>query len=429
MFDQSSYSIVLLKDLFESDRLFIGHNIKFDLKYLYYYDIWPNHVYDTMLVEQLLWLGWGSDAFYNGISIDDYTQSNYNWPYLEENGLRKFNASLKATANNRLGIELDKTVRGKIVSVGLTPEVIDYAATDVEWLEDIKESQQVDIEREDLQTAVKFENEFVLCLAYIEFCGAKLDVDKWTAKMAKDKANLDKYVKALNDFVLNYFNSKNGNIRLKTIRAEHIVDSQWLHSEEELKRFGFIIYRHNDNAKKYYTRDSNIPEVGKLYCEEVDIPFPFVNQNLQGDLFEGFNTTPYCTLNWASTKQLIPFFELLGFKLEVFDKKTKKLRKSVDTKTIESQKDVCPELVDVYVNYKAAAKVCDSFGEKWLKAINPVTHRIHADFHQLGTFSARLSCGGGESAVNMQQLPRDKETRAAFVAEKGNLWISEDYMS
>ena len=29
----------------------------------------------------------------------------------------------------------------------------------------------------------------------------------------------------------------------------------------------------------------------------------------------------------------------------------------------------------------------------------------------------------------MQQLPRDAETRACFVAEEGNLWISEDYQS
>ena len=39
VFDQSSYSIASLKDLFESDREFIGHNIGFDLKYLYYYNI------------------------------------------------------------------------------------------------------------------------------------------------------------------------------------------------------------------------------------------------------------------------------------------------------------------------------------------------------------------------------------------------------
>ena len=29
--------------------------------------------------------------------------------------------------------------------------------------------------------------------------------------------------------------------------------------------------------------------------------------------------------------------------------------------------------------------------------------------------------------VNLQNLPADKETRACFIAEEGNLWISADY--
>ena len=44
----------------------------------------------------------------------------------------------------------------------------------------------------------------------------------------------------------------------------------------------------------------------------------------------------------------------------------------------------------------------------------------------------RLSCGGKDkenktSYLNLQNLPADEETRAAFVSEKGNLWASADY--
>ena len=119
----------------------------------------------------------------------------------------------------------------------------------------------------------------------------------------------------------------------------------------------------------------------------------------------------------------------MGYNVELFDKKEKRKKKSVAAEVIKSQRSICPELTDAYVEFKKFEKVCDSFGEKWLKAINPVTHRIHADFHQLGTDTARLSSGGGESAVNVQQIPRDSETRACFVSEEGNVWISEDYDS
>ena len=431
VFDQSSYSVELFKDFFESDRLFIFHNASFDLKYLYYYNIWPKHVYDTMLAEQLIWLGYSHRA----VSPEEYEDEEYNFPYLEkENKLTheiyyEYSCSLKAVGKNRLGIELDKTVRGRIVKVGLTPEVIQYAGTDVMHLEDIKDSQQKDIDRENLQKAVDLENEFVKVLAYIEFCGVKLDTNKWKAKMAKDKAKLDKASKELNDFVLNYFNSHNGNIRKRTIISEHITDTQWIHDEEELKKYNIKINLPSKKSKRYYTRNSGIEEVGLLYCEELEIPFPYIEQNLQMDLFQEFDPTPFCNINWKSPKQTIPFFELMGFKLDTFDKKTKQKKKSTDSDTIKSQRSICPELADAYIKFKEAAKVCDAFGENWLKAVNPVTKRIHADFHQLGGDTARLSCGGGEASVNVQQLPRDAETRACFVSEPGNLFISEDYMA
>ena len=431
VFDQSSYSITLLKDLFESDKLFILHNAAFDLKYLYYYNIWPKHIYDTMLAEQLIWLGYSHRA----IDPNEYVEEQYNFPYLEKENKQthkiyyEYSCSLKAVSKNRLNIELDKSVRGKIKSVGLTPEVIEYAATDVMHLEDIKISQQKDIDNENLQKAVELENEFVKVLAYIEFCGVKLDVNKWKAKMSKDNDRLKNALSKLNNFVLKYFNEHNGNIRTKTILYESIVDTQWLHNNEELKEYNIVLQQPSKKSKRYYTKPSGNKNIGLLYCEEIEISFPYIEQNLQMDLFQDFDPTPYCVINWSSPKQTIPFFELLGFKLDTFDKKTKEKKKSVDSNTIKSQKHVCPELADVYIEYKEASKVCSAFGENWLKAINPVTGRIHADFHQLGGDTARLSCGGGESAVNVQQLPRDSETRACFVSENGNVWISEDYKS
>lgn len=128
--------------------------------------------------------------------------------------------------------------------------------------------------------------------SYIEFCGVKLDSNKWKAKMAKDKAKLDKALKRLNDFVLQYFNSHNGNIRLKTIVSEHIVDSQWVHSEEELKKYNIKVYPPSKKPKRYYTRESEVKDIGLLYCEELEIPFPYIEQNLQGDLFTGYSTEP-----------------------------------------------------------------------------------------------------------------------------------------
>lgn len=390
-----------LKEYLESDRLFLFWNAQFDLMFLYHHNVWVNHVYDGMLAEQLLYLGY-------------------------DNGIIGY--SLKDSAY-RYGIaDIDKSVRGAIINEGLTERVVIYAAGDVMYLSAIRDKQMVKIKEEHLEKALEIENEFVKCLAYIKYCGVHLDVDKWKAKMAKDRAKLDEAIKELNDWVIQYFYKCNGDTKTMTIETEEIVDSQYLHDAEKLHKQGFDIVPLDNNAISYYKKESNNPKVGLLYCQKVRRKFPYLKMDYQGDLFSGFNTDPICILNWSSQKQIIPLFEHLGFKLDTFDKKTKEKKKSVGKDIIKAQKHICT-IAPIYLKYKEADKVCSAFGQNWLNAINPESHRIHVDFHQLGTATARLSSGGGPYKLNLQQLPHDAVTRACFTAMKGNKWISCDYDS
>lgn len=329
--DCTSVDIHLFKEYMENpQRTFLGWNIKFDLKFLYHQRIVPLRVYDGYLAEKLLWLGYPA-------------------------GMHEM--SLKAASINYLGVDMDKSVRGKIIQTGLTEDVIVYAAGDVSYLGKIRDKQLVELEKKGLLKAIDFENEFVKCLAYIEYCGAKLDVDKWKIKMATDLNNLEKYEAELNEWV-----------------------------EES--------------------------EYSSKYCPV----------NIQGDLFNGFDTKPRCHINWTSSQQVIPLFEELGLNLKVLDKKTKHYKKSVDIKVVEPQASKSP-LIPIYIKYKKAAIIVNTFGQKFLNLINPVTGRIHANFNQLGTDTGRLS----STEPNLQNLPHDAQTRACFVSDKGNRWISADY--
>lgn len=329
--DCTSVDIQLFKPYLEDpQRTFLGWNIKFDLKFLYHQRIVPLKVYDGYLAEKLLWLGYPA-------------------------GMHEM--SLKAASINYLGVDMDKSVRGKIIQTGLTEDVIVYAAGDVSYLGKIRDKQLVELEKKGLLKAIDFENEFVKCLAYIEYCGAKLDVDKWKTKMISDLNNLDRYEAELNEWV------ENSNYSSK-------------------------------------------------YC----------SINTQGDLFSGFDTKPRCHINWTSSQQVIPLFEELGLNLKVLDKKTKHYKKSVDIKVVELQASKSP-LIPIYIKYKKAAIIVNTFGQKFLNLINPVTGRIHANFNQLGTDTGRLS----STEPNLQNLPHDAQTRACFVSDKGNRWISADY--
>lgn len=366
--DCTTVDITLFKEILETKRV-IGQNLKFDLQFLYNYGVIPRKLYDTMIAEQTMYLGYPAGVKYY---------------------------SLQSIAKERLGIDIDKSIRGEIIWRGLSSEVILYAAGDVTYLEKIMWSQVAEAKRKDCLKAIELECRFVPVIAYMEWCGIKLDESKWRTKMATDKKNLDESIDKLNQFVIRKY------------------------KEDQVK----------------FER--------------------FVKVNLQGDLFEGFDTEPKCNILWSSSAQVIPLAQALGFDTVVQDKKTGEDKDSVLEKHLKSQKGICDEFLleyfgrgepeddDYYPGYTGSAKRVSSFGQGHLDAINPQTGRIHTKYKQLGADTSRMSCGSkndfntdlakvkglSPSRVkypNIQQLPHDEETRACFVSEKGNLWVSCDY--
>lgn len=348
--DCTTVDINLYKDLIEN-KLIIGQNLKFDLQFLYNHRIIPRRVYDTMIVEQLLYLGYPPGTI---------------------------SYALNAIAERRLGINIDKTVRGEIIWRGLDERVIIYAAGDVTYLEKIAKLQIEECKKKDCLVGAKLECDFVPVIAYLEWCGIKLDEDKWKAKMKNDTLNLQRAKMALDKFVTS-----------------------------------------NPALTKYY------------YVEN------------QGDLFGGFDTTPHCSINWSSSRQVVQIAKDLGFDTTTQDKKTGEDKDSVLEKHLKGQKGINDEFLKLYFDYQEYAKVVSSFGQGHLDVINPKTGRIHTVYRQLGTISGRMSCGSQQpntdlakfkqipakrcTSPNMQQLPHDATTRSCFISEVDNVFVSVDW--
>lgn len=424
VFDWTTLGVLekrILKDYFESDRVFLGWNLMFDLGFLYVNDIWPKHIWDGMIAEKLIFLGFPpvlSVELYNELQLPDYT------PAYDKDGVLRYyelSYSLKAAAERRCKINIDKTVRGKIIDEGLTEEVIVYAAGDVMWLEDIKEEQDKELDRQDLQKAMAFECEFIKSLAYAKHCGVHLDANKWVEKMERDLSRLKKAEDALNKWVVDWEKNKMSSSVSPGEPIEYVdpnligeSDSEWLLSH------GYVRYPAGDKPNPRF------PGNRMQAYKKREPKSKYTVKDLQGNLFEGFNTEPRCIVNWSSSKQVIPLFEELGIQVKTFDKKTKREKKSVEEKLLAPQaKDF--SIIPLYLDYQGASKVVSTYGDNWLKAINPKTGRIHVELHSIGTDTARVSSGGGVYKLNLQNLPHDEETRACFTAEKGNVWISCDY--
>jgi len=80
-------------------------------------------------------------------------------------------------------------------------------------------------------------------------------------------------------------------------------------------------------------------------------------------------------------------------------------------------------VIQKLIEYRAAQKSLTSYGENILTFISPKTHRIHADFFQIGAPTGRLSCHD----PNLQQVPNSPEYRSCFTAPSGRKLIIADY--
>lgn len=169
--DLTTIDINDYKELLETKGL-IGHNLKFDLRFLYHYRIIPTKVYDTFLGEKTSRLG-----------------------------IESHRCSLSACVLRHCGVVLSKEERLNITG-RLTEGFVKYSAYDVKYLHELKERQEFIQLADGTSVSIELDNKFVLVLAYIEYCGMKLDVDKWTAKIEKVQKIADEAEAQLNQYIL-----------------------------------------------------------------------------------------------------------------------------------------------------------------------------------------------------------------------------------
>jgi DNA polymerase-1 len=74
------------------------------------------------------------------------------------------------------------------------------------------------------------------------------------------------------------------------------------------------------------------------------------------------------------------------------------------------------EEIRVLLEYRTVQKSLTSYGENILDEINPVTGRLHANFHQIGAPTGRFAC----TNPNVQQIPHAREYRRCVRAQGEN---------
>ena len=347
--DCTTIDINKYKDILEN-KLLIGQNLKFDLQFLYTKGIHPMKVYDLMIVEQFIHLGYppGSISY-----------------------------SLAAMAERYLGIYLDKSIRGQIRYRGVDSDVIIYGASDVKYMGKITQFQMKTVKERNAVKGAKIECDFTPVVAYLEWCGIKLDIQKWQDKMKQDQENLKASIKRLNDYC----------IQKPELKKWVYIDTQGdLFSGYNLEPQFKVDWQKNEAIKVFQALGFNTKAISKITGKEADS----VTEKLL-----------------APQKGIDDEFLKLYFDYQGFYKVTT----SFGQGHLNAINPVTGRIHTVY------------------RAIGTISGRMSSGSSQPNEDLAKLKSIPAKDCTypNMQQLPHDKITRSCFVSEKGNLFCSCDY--
>lgn len=291
--------------------------------------------------------------------------------------------SLKDLVKKYCGVELNKDVRETFIDFSgeFSQEQLLYSALDVRYLLEIKDKQSKLLEEQRQTRVIDLECKLAPVIATMQLNGITLDKDYWLSLAKESEISAIEWEKKVKQFILDRIPYSRYNNLYELLEALKVQ----LPTFEEM---GGMI--------------TPIKKVKKV------------------DLFKSITDLSACRsflekfFEVGSSTQMLQALRLLGINIPDTNAKT---LKRVDPKSKNY------EVISLLLDYRESDKSVSSFGENYFKYINPVTGRIHTSYHQLGTFTGRMS----SSNPNLQQVPREQKYRKSFIARPGYKLISADF--
>jgi DNA polymerase I-like protein with 3'-5' exonuclease and polymerase domains len=201
----------IVEKILKNDKLEkLLQNAKYDLKWFLRWGVNPKNIYDTMLAEQVLYCGY------------------------EGHG-----ASLDVLGERYCGTIISKAIRGKINTLGLTSEVVEYAAGDVKYLHKIKDEQWKRAEEYELFTTIEKECEVVRVFAAMEYNGIFLNEEEWLTVEKEHIIKKDEAINVLYKWILSSKISKKVNTYYDMFKGLTVVIN-FNSSQQVVKLFNLV---------------------------------------------------------------------------------------------------------------------------------------------------------------------------------------------
>jgi hypothetical protein len=150
-----------------TEATIVAHNALFDLGFLSSLGFEPGRVADTMIFSQLLYAGAKVEPLKRG-------QTSHN---------------LDSVVVRELGLQLDKTHQSSDWGGTLTPEMIEYAAKDVEVLLPLYDVLKAKIEEAGLTYVAEIEHRALPAVVWMSSAGVPIDADGWKEHARETEAD------------------------------------------------------------------------------------------------------------------------------------------------------------------------------------------------------------------------------------------------
>lgn len=366
--DFEKYRKVLHYILNKEDTLILGHNIKFDYKFIKKVIPDINCKFGCTYINQQIIMS-GLDASFSLASLVD--------KYCQE--------------------VMDKRIRKNFIGRTndlFTQDELDYALGDVEYIETIYNLQLDILKGYNLLNVQELESNCIPVYGDIEFTGFRVNRQYWQTEIIDYYTKELKFVKSLLDSIIVAYGESKYLNKFKSID---------LFSGEEV----FLEIGSRRSVKTGSPTTINWSSSQQI----TDVYKTLYKMKLLN--YEEVETTGYDTiitysgefnkLSTASIEDQLEYLKMLS--ISSSDKSSEHLSAAL------------------YV-YKKINKLLTSFGVNYLdKFVSEEDDRIHPEFHQIGTDTGRVSC----SNPNMQQIPSINQFRGAFQAIPGWKLLTLDY--
>jgi DNA polymerase-1 len=316
----------------------VGHNLKFEyLHILHNYGVRIENIYDTQISEMVLTCG-----------------------------LKDVKVSLEACIEKYLNITVQKETRLEFLKIKDRPfsyKQLKYGADDILLPLKIKELQEKEIEKWQLQNVLDLELKYVAVLGDIEYKGMYFDADAWTVIYNDNLPIYHKAKEKLNNFVIKYFS-----------------DTKFVSKQLDL---------------------FNPPGCNIMWSSSTQVV----------ELFKHMNACPQdMIMNIKKKKKELKYTVNATVLLSSLHDLNK------------DQPQHIKDFILDYVKCKELEQSVTTFGLEFLKHINPITKRIHSNYWQI-IATGRMS----SKNPNLQNIPSEDRYRKCFTCDQFHDIVNADY--